>query len=86
MARHHRIWLVNGSMYERRDGGIYNTTSVIDPEGEIVGRYRKMFPFTAAGAGRAARHRVLSSSTSKASAVSAFSTATTSGSRKPRGS
>jgi predicted amidohydrolase len=45
MARHHRIWLVNGSMYERRDGGIYNTTSIIDPEGEIVGRYRKMFPF-----------------------------------------
>jgi predicted amidohydrolase len=45
MARHHKIWLVNGSMYERRDGGIYNTTSIVDPEGEIVGRYRKMFPF-----------------------------------------
>lgn len=45
MARHHRIWLVNGSMYERREGGIYNTTSIINPEGEIVGRYRKMFPF-----------------------------------------
>ena len=46
MARHHGIWLVNGSMYERRDGGIYNTTSIINPEGEIVGRYSKMFPFT----------------------------------------
>ncbi len=45
MARHHRIWLVNGSMYERREGGIYNTTSVINPDGEVVGRYRKMFPF-----------------------------------------
>ena len=45
MARHHRIWLVNGSMYERREGGIFNTTSVINPEGEITGRYRKMFPF-----------------------------------------
>ncbi len=45
MARHHRIWLVNGSMYERRDGAIFNTTSVINPEGEIEGRYRKMFPF-----------------------------------------
>jgi predicted amidohydrolase len=32
-------------MYEGREGGIYNTTSVINPEGEIVGRYRKMFPF-----------------------------------------
>ncbi len=46
IARHHKIWLVNGSMYERRDGGIYNTTSIINPEGEIIGRYRKMFPFT----------------------------------------
>ncbi|MFO1172473.1 MAG: carbon-nitrogen hydrolase family protein [Hyphomicrobiaceae bacterium] len=46
MAKKHRIWLVNGSMYERRDGAIYNTTSVIDPEGEVVGRYSKMFPFT----------------------------------------
>lgn len=45
MARHHRIWVVNGSMYERREGGIYNTTSVINTEGEVVGRYRKMFPF-----------------------------------------
>lgn len=45
MARRHRIWLINGSMYERREGGIYNTTSVIDPEGEVVTRYRKMFPF-----------------------------------------
>jgi predicted amidohydrolase len=45
MARHHRLWLINGSMYERREGGIYNTTSVINPEGEVVTRYRKMFPF-----------------------------------------
>jgi predicted amidohydrolase len=45
MARHHKIWLINGSMYERRDGGIYNTTSVINPDGEVIGRYRKMFPF-----------------------------------------
>jgi len=41
----HRIWIVNGSMYERKDGAIFNTTSVIDPEGNIIGRYRKMFPF-----------------------------------------
>ena len=45
MAARHKVWLVNGSMYERRDGAIYNTTSVIAPTGEIVGRYRKMFPF-----------------------------------------
>ncbi|MGH6927142.1 MAG: carbon-nitrogen hydrolase family protein, partial [Dongiaceae bacterium] len=45
MARRHRIWLINGSMYERREGAIYNTTSVIDPEGKVIGRYRKMVPF-----------------------------------------
>ena len=33
-------------MYERRDGAIYNTTSIINPEGEVIGRYSKMFPFT----------------------------------------
>jgi len=46
IARHHRIWLVNGSMYERREGSIYNTTSVISPDGDVIGRYSKMFPFT----------------------------------------
>lgn len=45
IARKHRIWLINGSMYERHEGAIYNTTSVIDPDGEVIGRYRKMFPF-----------------------------------------
>lgn len=45
MARQHRVWLINGSMYERFEGAIYNTTSVINPQGEVVGRYRKMFPF-----------------------------------------
>lgn len=45
MARRHKVWLLNGSMYERKDGVIHNTTSVIDPDGSIVGRYRKMFPF-----------------------------------------
>ncbi|MGD9743534.1 MAG: carbon-nitrogen hydrolase family protein [Dongiaceae bacterium] len=45
MAAKHRVWLVNGSMYERREGAIYNTASVIDPEGKVAGRYRKIFPF-----------------------------------------
>lgn len=45
MARKHGIWLVNGSQFEKRDGKVYNTTSVLNPDGEVVGRYRKMFPF-----------------------------------------
>jgi predicted amidohydrolase len=46
MARRHKLWLVPGSMFEKRDGAIYNMTPVINPDGEIIARYRKMFPFT----------------------------------------
>jgi len=46
MARRHRLWILNGSLYERREGRIYNTASVLNPEGEVVGRHRKLFPFT----------------------------------------
>jgi len=45
LAVRHGIWLVPGSMYERERGKIYNTAMVIDPTGNIVGKYRKMFPF-----------------------------------------
>jgi deaminated glutathione amidase len=45
MAARHRIWLIPGSLFERRDDGIFNTAPVIDPHGRVVLRYRKMFPF-----------------------------------------
>ena len=45
MARKHKIWLVPGSLFERRNGAIYNMSPVINPEGEVIARYRKMFPF-----------------------------------------
>lgn len=45
MAARHKIWLVPGSYFERVDGRIYNTALVIDPTGEVIRRYRKMFPF-----------------------------------------
>lgn len=45
MARRHKVWLLPGSLLEKRDGLIYNTTPVISPDGEVVCRYRKMFPF-----------------------------------------
>ena len=45
-ARRHKIWLIPGSMFEKaEDGRIYNTSVVINPDGEIVRTYRKMFPF-----------------------------------------
>lgn len=45
MAKKHNIWLLPGSIFEKRGRKIYNTASVINPEGEIVTRYSKMFPF-----------------------------------------
>ena len=44
-AARHGIWLIPGSMFEQVGEEIYNTASVINPAGEVVGRYRKMFPF-----------------------------------------
>ena len=45
MAAKHHIWLLPGSMFEAVGELVYNTASVIDPQGQVVGRYRKMFPF-----------------------------------------
>jgi predicted amidohydrolase len=45
MAARHEIWLINGSHFELHDDRTYNTCSVIDPGGRVVGRYRKLFPF-----------------------------------------
>lgn len=44
-ARNHKIWLVPGSMFRKVENDIFNTSVVINPEGEIVGMYDKMFPF-----------------------------------------
>jgi formamidase len=38
-------WLVPGSMYELDGDKLYNTAIVISPEGKIVTKYRKMFPW-----------------------------------------
>jgi formamidase len=49
------VWLIPGSFYERgEDRSIYNTAVAISPEGAVVARYRKIFPWrpwerTAAG-------------------------------------
>lgn len=45
IAKEHELWLVSGSMYEIADDQTFNTCSVINPEGRVVTRYRKMFPF-----------------------------------------
>lgn len=45
MAKTHGIWLIPGSLYEAVGHRIYNTSPVISPDGEVIGRYRKQFPF-----------------------------------------
>lgn len=38
-------WLVPGSIHEETAEGVYNTALVINPQGELVTTYRKMFPW-----------------------------------------
>ncbi len=45
LAKDLGIWFIPGSLYEKADGKVYNTTPVINPDGEVVTRYRKMYPF-----------------------------------------
>ncbi|KWZ39954.1 hydrolase [Burkholderia savannae] len=48
-ARETGLWLVPGTLFERVDGPdgsvVYNTMPVIDPRGEVIARFRKLFPF-----------------------------------------
>ena len=51
LARKTKQWLIPGSMWERDNGKLYNTSVVISPEGDIVAKYRKMFPWFPSEAG-----------------------------------
>jgi formamidase len=44
LAKETGMWLVPGSLHERTaDGTIYNTAIAVNPEGEVIARYRKVF-------------------------------------------
>ncbi|MBT2444113.1 carbon-nitrogen hydrolase family protein [Streptomyces sp. ISL-36] len=46
LARETGLWLVPGSLYEQaEDGRVHNTALAVSPAGEIVARYRKVFPW-----------------------------------------
>lgn len=46
IARESGVWLVPGSLYEQADDGrIHNTALAFAPDGELVARYRKVFPW-----------------------------------------
>jgi predicted amidohydrolase len=45
LAKEHDVWLIPGSQYEKLGDDIYNTSSVINNKGEVISRYRKIYPF-----------------------------------------
>ena len=45
LAERYGLWLIPGSHFESIEDRVYNTSIVINPEGVIVNRYHKMFPF-----------------------------------------
>ena len=54
LARKTNRWLIPGSMWEIEDGKKYNTSVVISPDGDILAKYRKMFPWLPYEAGTTA--------------------------------
>lgn len=46
LAAQHGVWLVPGTVFERAaDGRLHNTALAFSPGGELVARYRKVFPW-----------------------------------------
>ncbi len=45
LAKELNLWIIPGSHYEKSGEQLFNTASVINNLGEVVTRYRKIFPF-----------------------------------------
>lgn len=45
LAKKHGVWLIPGSLFEQVGDDVFNSALVINPEGETVLNYRKLFPF-----------------------------------------
>lgn len=45
IAKRHKIWLLPGSLLEADGERLYNTAPVIAPDGTVVARHRKLFPW-----------------------------------------
>jgi predicted amidohydrolase len=45
VARDNEIYLVPGSLYEKKSNKIYNTSPIFNDDGILIGTYRKMYPW-----------------------------------------
>ena len=45
MANKYNLWLIPGSIYEKSDNEIFNTTPVFSSGGDLLGKYRKRYPW-----------------------------------------
>ncbi len=45
IAKRNDIWLIPGSVMEQAGNDTFNTAPVINPDGEVIARYRKQFPW-----------------------------------------
>lgn len=45
LARELDLWLIPGSLFERRGERLYNTAPVISPAGDVIARYSKVYPW-----------------------------------------
>ncbi len=45
IARRHKIYFIPGTMYQIKDGLIYNSAPVFNPDGELIAVYNKMAPW-----------------------------------------
>lgn len=45
MAKNYGLWLIPGSIYESDKRDVFNTAPVFSPKGELIGKYRKRYPW-----------------------------------------
>ena len=45
VASQHGIWLLPGSLFESEGEHVFNMTPVIAPDGKVIARHRKLFPW-----------------------------------------
>jgi len=58
LAKELDVWLIPGSFYEETEEGTFNTTPVIDNNGDLVTKCRKLYPFLPYETGVAAGNEI----------------------------